>query len=137
MTGALSIKLALLELSVVLIIVSLCVVVTMQMCPQMTRRSSYDVVGFCLRPPSYKRTRSGGFCNSATRGYGFKSGSLETNSGSPLGAMSWTVGVGAFVFVLDGAIRFGALLAARLATFFGGALAFFGAAALSLGLSPR
>lgn len=63
--------------------------------------------------------------------YSFKSGSLETNSGSPLGAICSTVGVGAFVFGLDGALRFDGFLAARLATFLDGALAFLVAAAFS------
>ena len=66
--------------------------------------------------------------NRQSSSYSFKSVSLETNSGSPLGAISCTGGVRAFIFALVGALRF-AFLAARLATFLEGALAFLAAAA--------
>ena len=85
-------------------------------------------------PPPSAATVPGLFRSSAT--YGLKSGSLETNSGSPLGTMSWTAGVAAS-FDLGFALRFDVFLAARLATFLEDALAFFGATAFLGALAAR
>jgi hypothetical protein len=66
-----------------------------------------------------------------TNDQSFASDALETNSGSPLGAICSTVGMEAFDFARDEAIRFDAFFAERLGVFGGDALAFFRAGAFS------
>jgi hypothetical protein len=62
---------------------------------------------------------------------------VETNSGSPLGAICSTVGVEAFDFARDEALRLDAFFAERLGAFASDALAFLRAGAFSafLGLA--
>jgi hypothetical protein len=64
-----------------------------------------------------------------TKDQNFASDALETNSGSPLGAICSTVGVEPFDFACDEALRFDAFVAERWGAFAGDALAFFRAGA--------